>query len=193
MLLCAWQMTVGNTAAVFAPNLLRSEHDGIDQLADTVHVVNLVAIMIQLADTVFDVARPTSEPSGAAAAAFPLVAGPVLLQPAPQPSSASSKCLQSPRASLKQASSSDLSTQEGPLRSSTSKADPRHPEVGAVTDASSKPQKWFYVNSSHQQEGPVDLQSLQAMLRDSRLSARTFVYTEGMSSWTPAGAVEILK
>ena len=43
----AWlQMNVGNTAAVFAPNLLRPRVESIEQLADTAHVVNLVAVMI---------------------------------------------------------------------------------------------------------------------------------------------------
>ena len=65
------KMTVGNTAAVFAPNLLRSEEESIDQLADTVHVVNLVAVMIQLADRVFDVPGPSSAVQPAAAAAPP--------------------------------------------------------------------------------------------------------------------------
>ena len=38
----------------------------------------------------------------------------------------------------------------------------------------------------------VDLASLQGMLRDMRLTTSTYVFTEGMSSWTPVKAVEIL-
>ena len=40
------QMNVGNLAAVFAPNLLRPEQQSIEHLADTAHIVNLVAILI---------------------------------------------------------------------------------------------------------------------------------------------------
>ena len=38
----------------------------------------------------------------------------------------------------------------------------------------------------------VNLASLQGMLRDMRLTTSTYVFTEGMSSWTPVKAVEIL-
>mmetsp|Transcript_27376 Transcript_27376/g.69653 ORF Transcript_27376/g.69653 Transcript_27376/m.69653 type:complete len:537 (+) Transcript_27376:34-1644(+) len=49
------KMTVGNTAAVFAPNLLRAEVDSIENLADTVHVVNLIAVLMTCYSGIFGV------------------------------------------------------------------------------------------------------------------------------------------
>lgn len=46
-------MNVGNTAAVFAPNLLRPRVESIEQLADTSHVVNLIAFMISEPHRIF--------------------------------------------------------------------------------------------------------------------------------------------
>ena len=47
------KMTVGNTAAVFAPNLLRPEHETIEHLADTAHTVNLIALFIRRCSDIF--------------------------------------------------------------------------------------------------------------------------------------------
>ena len=47
------KMTAGNTAAVFAPNLLRPEHETLEHLADTAHIVNLIACFITHAPRIF--------------------------------------------------------------------------------------------------------------------------------------------
>ena len=67
------KMNVNNTAAVFAPNLLRSDNVSINLLADTVHVVNVTACLIQHADHIFDVAG-LSDDAPPPAAAHPSLA-----------------------------------------------------------------------------------------------------------------------
>ena len=132
-------MTVGNTAAVFAPNLLRSESESIDQLADTVHVVNIVAVMIQLADRVFDVPGPSGDAQPPAAAVAPSAdsAPPVASSPAGGACSAAGPALSA-----------------GASRSlAVGEPEPATNEAGA--DTPGEPEKWYYVNSEHQQEGPV--------------------------------------
>jgi len=133
------KMTVGNTAAVFAPNLLRSESESIDQLADTVHVVNIVAVMIQLADRVFDVPGPSGDAQPPAAAVAPSAdsAPPVASSPAGGACSAAGPALSA-----------------GASRSlAVGEPEPATNEAGA--DTPGEPEKWYYVNSEHQQEGPV--------------------------------------
>ena len=222
------KMNVGNTAAVFAPNLLRAQEETIDMLADTVHVVNMVAVLIQLADRVFDVPGPSTQPpppqqqQPAAAAAPPPqqapppqhVAPPAMSVAAPPPMSASSHAGAPPMMSaappqlggggggggrLSQTGAS--STPRGSRTSQMQRAPSGEavvpqpaaaPPAAAPAPAEGKPQKWYYVNGQHQQEGPVMFPDLQAMFRDGRLPTNTYVYTEGMSSWTPAKAVDQL-
>ena len=57
-------MTVGNTAAVFAPNLLRPEVDTLEHLADTAHVVNLMIVLIGRCPDIFG---GTWQPAGGGA------------------------------------------------------------------------------------------------------------------------------
>ena len=66
------KMNVSNTAAVFAPNLMRSDSVSINLLADTVHVVNITACLIQHADHIFDVAGLSDDAPPPAAAHPPL-------------------------------------------------------------------------------------------------------------------------
>ena len=121
------QMTVSNTAAVFAPNLLRSDSESIDQLADTVHVVNIVAVMIQLADRVFGVSGSTGDAQPTAAALVP-----------PVDSEACGAAEQAPSAASRSPA--------------VGKAEPT---TRAGADTPGKPQQWYYVSSKHQQVGPV--------------------------------------
>ena len=219
------KMNVGNTAAVFAPNLLRAQEETIDQLADTVHVVNMIAVLIQLADRVFDVPGPSSQPPPqqqppptAAAAAPPQqhAAPPAMSAAAPPPMSAASHASAPPMMSaappqMGGGAGGGRSSQTGhagatPRGSRASQmqrasageaadggaAEKKEPAAAAPAPAEGKPQKWYYVNGQHQQEGPVMWPDLQAMFRDGRLPTNTYVYTEGMSSWTPAKAVDQL-
>ena len=48
------------------------------------------------------------------------------------------------------------------------------------------------MNASNEQEGPVALGDLQEMLKQSRLSLSTYVFSEGMENWTPASQVDAI-
>ena len=55
-----------------------------------------------------------------------------------------------------------------------------------------EPPSWYFVNASNEQEGPVALGDLQEMLKQSRLSLSTYVFSEGMENWTPASQVDAI-
>merc|ERR1719197_275876 len=57
------KMTVGNCAAVFGPNLLRPQAETLEHLADTVHIVNLLAAMIAAPEATFGLAPPPEPPA----------------------------------------------------------------------------------------------------------------------------------
>jgi TM2 domain-containing membrane protein YozV len=49
--------------------------------------------------------------------------------------------------------------------------------------------KMWYFAQGGEQQGPVDTATLQGMLQSGQLSGGDYVFTDGMSSWTPASQV----
>jgi len=158
------KMTVGNTAAVFAPNLLRPATATLDHLKDTAHIVNLIASLITNAHHVFGLPELASLMPAAEEAP----------QAQPQEYQRQSNASEPPQDS---GSSDAAAAGEG---------DSARASVAAGED--DKP--WYYLNSSHQQEGPVSFAVLQGMFRDMRLSSSTYVFTDGLSSWTVASDLD---
>ena len=66
------------------------------------------------------------------------------------------------------------------------------PEAYEPPPAAAEPPSWYFVNASNEQEGPVALGDLQEMLKQSRLSLSTYVFSEGMENWTPASQVDAI-
>ena len=143
-------MNVGNTAAVFAPNLLRSDSVSINMLADTVHVVNITACLIQHADRVFDVAGPSGDaPPPAAARAPPTDPAAHVATGAGGAGSAGGAC-----------STGGAGSAAERAALGAGEAEPATDEVGAAAAApvAAEPAgagQWYYANAEHQQEGPV--------------------------------------
>jgi hypothetical protein len=46
-----------------------------------------------------------------------------------------------------------------------------------------KQKKWFYLDNTHTQQGPVDFEKLASAWLNKEISAQTFVWSEGMSDW----------
>jgi len=143
------KMSVGNVAAVFAPNLLRPEVDSIEHLADTGHVVNVIAVFIACYAKIFGVPEPAS------AASSESLAG-----------------------RLSHASSAGAPQAHAGSLAGTSAA--------SLTEPEAEPEaRWFYLNEEHEQHGPVDWASLQALFREARITSSTFVFSDGMADWKP--------
>ena len=287
------KMTVGNCAAVFGPNLLRPQAEMLEHLADTVHIVNLLAAMIAAPEATFGLApppEPPAPPSGmrappppaaapepaaaaiaagvermyraaselqrprrrprrrprsthrsrattrpsrrrrrrpstrrsrrtrssrrtpppsrrrssrrrrrrwrrrsAAAALHPPLAG----SPPPSPGAAAHAAMlhqgstmimeDEPPPTLAAAASSVASMSD----LYTAEPEPGH-ELAAPPPEAYEPPSWYFVNASNEQEGPVALGDLQEMLKQSRLSLSTYVFSEGMENWTPASQVDAI-
>ena len=129
-------MNVGNTAAVFAPNLLRPRVESIEQLADTVHIVNLVAFMISDPHRIFE-AYAGGDDSATASARH-------------------TSCRSSVAAQGSTPQGSTPATDRGTSHyrlSSTSSADGDEPAAAEPASTESKP--WYYLNDAHEQQGPV--------------------------------------
>ena len=73
----------------------------------------------------------------------------------------------------------------------TAEPEPGH-ELAAPPPEAYEPPSWYFVNASNEQEGPVALGDLQEMLKQSRLSLSTYVFSEGMENWTPASQVDAI-
>ncbi|MCG3121910.1 MAG: hypothetical protein GIKADHBN_00283 [Phycisphaerales bacterium] len=67
--------------------------------------------------------------------------------------------------------------------------------VGAMSNAMNAPPPMpqapaaYFIGVGGQQQGPFDLNALQAKARSGELTAATLVWTQGMAAWTPAGQV----
>ena len=293
------KMTVGNCAAVFGPNLLRPQAETLEHLADTVHIVNLLAAMIAAPEATFGLAPPPEppappsgmrappppaaapEPAAAAIAAGvermyraaselqaapqaapqyasqpsyhapepPPPAAPVYAsqpsytkqpsyaapEPPPQLSAAASSVASSlggggsfynpppspgaaaHAAMLHQGSTMIMEDEPPPTLAAaassvasmsdlyTAEPEPGHelaapppeayeppPAAYEPPPAAAEPPSWYFVNASNEQEGPVALGDLQEMLKQSRLSLSTYVFSEGMENWTPASQVDAI-
>ena len=147
-------MNVGNTAAVFAPNLLRPRVESIEQLADTVHIVNLVALMISEPyrifqsfvggdDSAIDSAREASGRDSTCA--------PTALDTSGAHREASRYCL---------SSASSIASEPFGLEGVASAAAASAATIAAATVAApvqplTPVRLWYYLNDAHEQQGPV--------------------------------------
>jgi len=211
-------MTVGNTAAVFAPNLLRPQVETLDQLRDTAHVVNLVALLLALATPLFGLeAEDDGAANGDAAGSSPYVEAPSRAESYVR--QASAPALQSQRSAesfVQPGRYSDGSRASGaaPVSSARFSAGPPpqlqrgdSSSASALESALSSERadelvaalpprgetNWYYLNSDHQQEGPVDRSTLQDLFSEMRLArAGTFVFTDGMAEWKLASEINEL-
>ena len=116
--------------------------------------------------------NPPPSPGAAAHAAMLHQGSTMIMEDEPPPTLAA--------AASSVASMSDLYTAE---------PEPGH-ELAAPPPEAYEPPSWYFVNASNEQEGPVALGDLQEMLKQSRLSLSTYVFSEGMENWTPASQVD---
>ncbi|KAL1496602.1 hypothetical protein AB1Y20_014206 [Prymnesium parvum] len=151
------KMNVGNTAAVFAPNLLRPRVESIEQLADTSHVVNLIAFMISEPHRIFSAFGNERAPASSRVQ--------------------SNDCL-----AANDSHASKL--QAGPRLTQVAS-----PGATPATADGSKP--WYYLNDNLEQQGPIKWEELQQLFSASRLNGSSYVFTEGMTDWTPASNLNI--
>lgn len=146
-------MKVGNTAAVFAPNLLRPQLETMEHLADTQHTVNLLVILITCREQIFGTAGVALPPSsrtsaqGCSALSAQLSSGPG----------------HGGRESLRSAASShgQSLSRDGSFASTAtpgeSTADHLAPSTGGLARGISQgePRSWYYLTQDHEQKGPV--------------------------------------
>jgi hypothetical protein len=145
------KMTVGNTAAVFAPNLLRPERETLQHLADTGHVVNLIATMIAKYEQIFLCRSPTTTTPDDSMASLRLS----------RDSSSSLALSRSPQHSFV----SMNSTSHGSLQHASSTLFPGAGEVEPVEESAggdsdededeTNALKWYWLTPDSQQQGPV--------------------------------------
>ena len=147
------KMTTANTAAVFAPNLLRAEQEAIEHLANTVHVVNLVATLITCRARIFDPAWPGQEFDASV--------------------SSGDKTLDAESEQMQL--SATLADTIQPIEQLSIHCDQ------SAADQPSR--QWFYLDCEHAQHGPVSCCTLQTLLRDSHIMLETYVYSDGMADW----------
>jgi hypothetical protein len=59
----------------------------------------------------------------------------------------------------------------------------------ASTDAEDQipTESWFYLDSEHQQFGPVTLSQLKALFEEKKISTSSYVWQEGMQEWKKLG------
>ena len=158
------RMGVGNVAAVFAPNLLRAETESLDNLADTGHVVNTLAACIYCYRRIFAMSEPTP-----------------LAQPALSQRSSSvgvqdrAHSLSAQLAARASFEAAPQITAAFPLASGPAPAEPR----------------WYYLNEQHEQHGPVDWPSLQRLFAEGQLAPDTFLFSDGLTDWTPASNIDL--
>ena len=153
------KMTVGNTAAVFAPNLLRPKHETFEQLADAGHVVNLISFLIGQRAALFGLPDPRAAP--------PLQA---------MPSAAGSSRDVSARLS------SATESSEAPPANNATRAE----QAAAIelSDDSSSMGRWYWLTANHDQQGPAAWSDLQAMLATCQITPETYIFCEGkMADW----------
>ena len=60
-----------------------------------------------------------------------------------------------------------------------------------IGDASAQAANWYYVDSGHNRQGPLNTQVMLELVRRAVISQSTFVWREGMSSWVAAGQSEL--
>lgn len=135
-------MNVGNTAAVFAPNLLRSEEASMEQLQDTVHIVNLVGQLISNAQRVFQIAGAPLDHLTNSGSVSPVAGGQISSR---GNSASSAEC--SGRYRLSSVGSSISLDNQSTTQQVAAAA--------AVTSSEPTGKPWYYLNSSHEQQGPV--------------------------------------
>jgi len=171
------KMTIGNIAAVFAPNLLRPEHETLEHLADTAHIVNLTAVFITHARAIFGrsmMAPLSSERSSS--------------QTLHLSASASTSTLRSCPSDIVplEASASALTPVSG--TPSRLEAPTWRENVEALAEAHLAPQRppgreWFWVDRANAQQGPVGWSELLAMLSAGQIDADTYLFSAGMDDW----------
>lgn len=201
------KMTVGNTAAVFAPNLLRPKHETLEHLADTVHIVNLVSQMVAAPRRVFARWGGSDDEAEAAAGAAPILstsqrsACSHRSEPCRRTDSSVScggtgdTCRLSVDSmavtSHRSVSGSDVTAEPASCSRTATASDlelePAHVPP-AATPASAD---WYYVDSANEQQGPVEWPSLQALFADARLPGGTYIFTEGLPNWTQANLFDL--
>jgi hypothetical protein len=184
------KMNVANTAAVFAPNLVRPRVESIEQLTDTVHIVNLVAFMISDPHRVFEAFAEGGD--GTALVRQPSGRGTLeristLSSDAPVSGREDSQYRLSSTSSMAAEEDDEESAVPGYLA-------PQEVPLAAAVNVStehSTSRPWYYLNCAHEQLGPVHWAELQALFRTARLNGDTYVFTEGMPNWTPFSSVDV--
>jgi len=170
------KMNAGNTAAVFAPNLLRPELETLEHLADTAHIVNLITVLIMNYERIFGTQPVPSQPSSRAST------------DAVVHRSASTEQVGYHGDSAHLSRSVPTSNSQASLMHSVSRGE----SLGVVStteqgeDAAEAPRSWYYLTHDHEQQGPVDWSQLQALFREMRIDTGTYVFTDGLSDWTLA-------
>jgi len=177
------KMNVGNTAAVFAPNLLRPELESLEHLADTVHIVNLVGLMISQPERIFPAVaasldRQTSGSGSASRAAGRHIS---------VRSTSASEAEGSGRYRLSFASSGSSGADSSHAKS-TGAAESQQPVVAPTAN------RWFFLDVNMKQQGPVGWASVQALFQESQrtgVTQVTHVFAEGMSAWTSTAEIDL--
>jgi len=165
------RMTAGNTAAVFAPNLLRPELETLEHLADTAHIVNLITTLILNHRRVFG-SEMSSRASFEAAV----------------PRSASTD--QAIYLSTQPSRSGHASDSQPALMSSGSQGCAAAAGEGSEP-SEVEPRSWYYLSQDHQQQGPVDWPQLQTLFSGMHIDGDTYVFTEGLSDWTLVSTLDM--
>lgn len=143
------KMTLGNVAAVFAPNLLRPRHETLEHFAQTSHVVNLVAWLMRSPSYILS---------------SPLVTD---------------------------SSATDLTEAHRVCQQQQVEHSDDNLLARARANPSTESARWFFLDQSHEQQGPVGWCDVQAMVQKNQLSGDSYVFTEGMPDWTQVADIEV--
>lgn len=52
-----------------------------------------------------------------------------------------------------------------------------------LTEKPLEQREWFYLDLTHQQQGPVSFQEVERLWKENQISARTYLWSEGMGDW----------
>lgn len=219
------KMSVGNVAAVFAPNLLRPEVETLEHLADTAHIVNLIAVLISSQHFIFHGASPDAPPAAARSSSAHYASSSELSRELSQRLSLGNAAARvSARASRASAAAQPASATDDFDRSCSALSAAHYASNYASGDAirqsqhlqyggsavsigdddayyaveavdtpegAGLPKPWYYLDSEHQQNGPVSWSDLQGLKSQGSIDGSTYLFAEGMGDWQLAAHVDV--